>query len=94
MIAYGLELVGEELRARLNNTIMTNLKRYIDIIKEAEEGGDVPPQRKDRREGGPDDLRRQIFEYLDQAHEAIDAGELERAHEYISYVYELVDDNI
>ena len=93
MIAYGLELVGEELTAVINNTIMTNLKRYIDIIKEAEMGDDVP-LRRDGREGTIDDLRKQIFGYIDDAHEAIDAGELERAHEYISYVYELVDDNI
>ena len=74
---------------------MTDLKKFIDVIKEADEyenPNDAP--RKDRREGNRDDLRKQIFGYLDDAHQAIDEGDLEKAHEYISYVYELVDDNL
>lgn len=70
---------------------MSTLKRYIDIVKEAD-AMDAP--RIDGREGNRDTLRKQIFDYIDDAHQAIDAGDLEKAHEYISYVYELVDDNL
>lgn len=71
---------------------MTNLKKYIDIISENENPMDAP--RIDKREGNRDTLRKQIFDYLDDAHAAIDAGDTTRAHEVISYVYELVDDNL
>lgn len=67
---------------------MADLKKFLDIINE----NDTP--RIDGREGNRDDLRKQIFGYIDDAHEAMDAGDLEKAHEYISYVYELVDDNL
>lgn len=70
---------------------MSNLKRYIDIIKEAD-AMDAP--RPDRREGSMVDLRSQMMGYLDDAQGAIDAGDGERAKEYIGYVIELVDDNI
>jgi len=72
---------------------MSQLKKYIDIIKEADQNPMDAP-RIDGREGNRDALRKQIFDYIDDAHEAIDAGDLVKAHEYISYVYELVDDNI
>jgi len=72
---------------------MSQLKKYIDIIKEADQNPMDAPK-IDGREGNRDTLRKQIFDYIDDAHEAIDAGDLVKAHEYISYVYELVDDNI
>lgn len=71
---------------------MSTLKKFIDIVNENTSSLDTP--RIDRREGNRDTLRKQIFDYLDDAHQAIDAGELDKAHEYISYVYELVDDNL
>ncbi len=70
---------------------MADLKKFIDIVKENDNPDD---RRPDRREGNIDDLRKQIFSYLDDAHQAINDGDLEKAHEYISYVYELVDDNL
>ncbi len=71
---------------------MTDLKKFLDIVDENENPMDAP--RIDRREGNRDTLRKQIFDYIDDAHVAIDAGDLDKAHEYISYVYELVDDNL
>ena len=71
---------------------MTDLKKFLDIVDENDTPMDAP--RIDGREGNRDTLRKQIFDYIDDAHEAMDAGDLEKAHEYISYVYELVDDNL
>jgi hypothetical protein len=71
---------------------MTDLKKFLDIVDENENPMDAP--RIDGREGNRDTLRKQIFDYIDDAHVAIDAGDLDKAHEYISYVYELVDDNL
>ncbi len=75
---------------------MSNLKKYIDIIKEVESPPTNPMDapRRDRRAGTHGQLRDEIFGYLDDAHQAIDAGDAQRAHELISYVYELVDDNL
>jgi hypothetical protein len=70
-----------------------SLKKYIDIVNESlNDEMDAP--RVDRRAGTQGQLRDEIFGYLDDAHQAIDAGDKERAHELISYVYELVDDNL
>lgn len=71
---------------------MTDLKKFLDIVDENDNPMDAP--RIDRREGNRDTLRKQIFDYIDDAHEAMNAGDLDKAHEYISYVYELVDDNL
>jgi hypothetical protein len=71
---------------------MTDLKKFLDIVNENDNQMDAP--RVDQREGNRDELRQQIFGYLDDAHEAMDAGDLDKAHEYISFVYELVDDNL
>ncbi len=76
---------------------MSSLKKYIDIVNEAsglkpDDSMDAP--RRDRRAGTHGQLRDEIFGYLDDAHQAIDAGDTQRAHELISYVYELVDDNL
>jgi len=71
---------------------MTDLKKFLDIVNENDNQMDAP--RVDQREGNRDELRQQIFGYLDDAHEAMDAGVLDKAHEYISFVYELVDDNL
>lgn len=71
---------------------MTDLKKFLDIVDENDNHIDAP--RIDKREGNRDTLRKQIFDYLNDAHVAIDAGDLDKAHEYISYVYELVDDNL
>jgi len=71
---------------------MTDLKKFLDIVDENDTPMDA--SRIDGREGNRDTLRKQIFNYIDDAHEAMDAGDLEKAHEYISYVYELVDDNL
>ncbi len=71
---------------------MSNLKKYINIVVENDNPLDAP--RIDRREGTRGQLRDEIFGYLDDAHQAIDDGDNKRAHELISYVYELVDDNL
>lgn len=65
-------------------------RKYIGIVNEAM---DAEP-RHDKREGNRQTLRDQMFGYLDDAQAAIDAGDSERAKEYIGYVIELVDDNV
>lgn len=72
---------------------MSQLKKYIDIIKEAD-GDPMDAPRRDGREGSRKDLRSQMFGYLNDAQAAIDSGDGERAKEYIGYVIELVDDNV
>lgn len=77
---------------------MNDLKKYINIIKEAsdwEANNSLESEpRRDRREGNRQTLRQQIFDYLDDAQAAVDAGQGEQAKEYIGYVIELVDDNL
>ncbi len=73
-----------------------SLKKYIDIVKEAEsklDPLDAEP-RHDKREGSRQTLRDQMFGYLEDAQQAIDDGNGELAKEYIGYVIELVDDNV
>lgn len=74
---------------------MSSLKKFMDIVNEAAEyENPMDTPRQDQRAGTRGQLREEIFGYLDEAHQAIDSGNAERAHELISYVYELVDDNL
>ncbi len=77
---------------------MSDLKKYLDIIKEASNWEPKDPMdtepRHDKREGDRMTLRQQMMGYLDDAQAAIDAGDSEKAKEYIGYVIELVDDNV
>ncbi len=77
---------------------MSDLKKYLDIIKEASDWKPKDPMdtepRNDKREGDRMTLRQQMMGYLDDAQAAIDAGDSEKAKEYIGYVIELVDDNV
>ena len=74
---------------------MSDLKKYINIIEELESGvPSLDSPRQDGRTGTRNDLRNQMFQYLNDAQEAIDQGNGETAKEYIGYVIELVDDNV
>ncbi len=77
---------------------MSNIKKYIDIINEASGWEPTDPMdtepRHDKRAGDRQTLRQEMFGYLEDAQQAIDDGDNEKAKEYIGYVIELVDDNI
>ncbi len=74
---------------------MSNIKKYIDIVNEASDRDPMDTEpRHDKRAGDRETLRQEMFGYLEDAQQAIDDGDGEKAKEYIGYVIELVDDNV